>query len=129
MKRSEEDDELEYDSEEQMKSSTDEGSPRRGHLVTFFRNGDSNYKGLRTAISTKHFGNVETLMVWLNDKIPTTAGVRYIFSLPEAKVVRDINEFGNGGSYVVSSVRKLIGTTFFFIYFQFIYKSIRLTTI
>ncbi|CAD5119118.1 DgyrCDS7761 [Dimorphilus gyrociliatus] len=112
---SQDEDDIEIDNEEeQMKNGIDDSTPRRGHLVTFFRNGDCNYKGLRTAISSKHFGNVETLMVWLNDKIPTAAGVRYIFSLPEAKLVRDITEFGNGGSYVVSSVRKLIDVDYGF---------------
>lgn len=92
-----------------MKNGNDQVSFRRGHLATFFRNGDSNYKGLTTAVSTKHFNNLETLMVWLNDKIPTTAGVRYIFSLPNAKLVQEIAEFLKGGAFVVSSVKKFIG--------------------
>jgi len=54
----------------------------------------------------------ETLLVWLNEKIPTTAGVKYIFTLPEGNEIREVNQFVGGRSYVVSSVRKIIHVTY-----------------
>ena len=37
-------------------------------------------QGLQTSVSNKAFLTFETLLVWLNEKIPTTAGVKYIFT-------------------------------------------------
>ena len=59
-------------------------------------------------MSNKAFLTFETLLVWLNDKIATTAGVKYIFTLPEGNEVREVNQFIGGRSYVVSSVRKIM---------------------
>ena len=65
-------------------------------------------QGLKTSVSNKAFLTFETLLVWLNEKIPTTAGVKYIFTLPEGNEIRDVSQFVGGRSYVVSSVRKII---------------------
>jgi hypothetical protein len=70
------------------------------------------FQGLRTSVSHKAFLTFETLLVWLNEKIPTTAGVKYIFSLPEGNELRDIGQFVGGRSYVVSSVRKIINVPY-----------------
>lgn len=80
---------------------------RKGNLVRFYRNGDPNFKGLTTSVSQKQFATFETLLVWLNEKISTTAGVKYIFQIPDGKEIRDIADFIAGRSYVVSSVRKI----------------------
>ena len=55
----------------------------------------------------KAFLTLETLLVWLNEKISTTAGVKYIFTLPEGNEIREVSQFVGGRSYVVSSVRKI----------------------
>lgn len=81
---------------------------RRGKLVTFYRNGDPHFRGLRTSVSRKMFLTLETLLVWLNEKISTVTGVMFIFSLPEGTEIRDITQFVGGRSYVVSSVRRII---------------------
>ena len=65
-------------------------------------------QGLQTSVSNKAFLTFETLLVWLNEKIPTTAGVKYIFTLPEGNEIREVNQFVGGRSYVVSSVRKIM---------------------
>lgn len=83
------------------------GHNKRGKRVTFFRNGDKNFKGIKVSINKKTFPNFETVLMNLNDKIPTTAGVRYIFSWPEGKEIKSITEFVGEKHYVVSSVRKL----------------------
>ncbi|XP_074654603.1 77 kDa echinoderm microtubule-associated protein-like isoform X2 [Tubulanus polymorphus] len=80
---------------------------KKGKLVTFFRNGDPNYKGLTTSISQKIFMTFETLLMWLNEKISTTTGVRYVFGIPDGREIRDVSEFQGGRSYVVSSVKEL----------------------
>uniref|UniRef100_A0A1I8IR24 Doublecortin domain-containing protein n=1 Tax=Macrostomum lignano TaxID=282301 RepID=A0A1I8IR24_9PLAT len=51
---------------------------------------------------------MESLLVWLNEKIPTTAGVQHVFRLPDGRLMRDVGEFQPGCQYVVSSVQKLI---------------------
>ena len=65
-------------------------------------------QGLQTSVSNKAFLTFETLLVWLNEKIPTTAGVKYIFTLPEGNEIREVSQFVGGRSYVVSSVRKIM---------------------
>lgn len=89
------------------RQSFDTNDDGTGKLVTFFRNGDSNYKGFTTSISFKKFATFETLLVWLNEKIPTTAGVRHVFALPEGYEVNDVGDFVNGHSYVVSGLKRL----------------------
>jgi len=69
-------------------------------------------QGLQTSVSNKAFLTFETLLVWLNEKIPTTAGVKYIFTLPEGNEVREVNQFVGGKSYVVSSVRKIMHVSY-----------------
>ena len=69
-------------------------------------------QGLQTSVSNKAFLTFETLLVWLNEKIPTTAGVKYIFTLPEGNEIREVNQFVAGKSYVVSSVRKIMHVTY-----------------
>jgi len=59
-------------------------------------------------VSNKAFLTFETLLVWLNEKIATTAGVKYIFTLPEGNEIRDVGQFVGGRSYVVSSVRRIL---------------------
>ncbi|PAA79114.1 hypothetical protein BOX15_Mlig014274g2 [Macrostomum lignano] len=81
---------------------------KRGRLVTFYRNGDPHYKGLSASISQRAFVSMESLLVWLNEKIPTTAGVQHVFRLPDGRLMRDVGEFQPGCQYVVSSVQKLI---------------------
>lgn len=81
---------------------------RRGKLVTFYRNGDPHFRGLRTSVSKKMFATLGTLLAWLNEKISTEHGVKYIFSLPDGSSMTDIAQFVGGQSYVVSSVRRII---------------------
>jgi microtubule-associated protein-like 1/2 len=99
-----------FDEEDEMGERLRLGEPgtHRGKRVTFYRNGDSHYKGLQTSISKKQFGNIESLIIWLNEKIPTTCGVRYIFSLGTGQQIRDIDDIHVGGKYVVSSSRSVI---------------------
>ncbi|CAH1772810.1 unnamed protein product [Owenia fusiformis] len=79
---------------------------KRGKLVTFYRNGDNNFKGFQTSINSK-IRSLETLLVDLTSKIPTTTGIRYIFTWPDCKEVRDLSEFEGGRSYIASCVKKV----------------------
>lgn len=87
-------------------SSNKTDDSKKGRRVTFFRNGDTNFKGIGVSISQNDFRNFETLLVFLNGKIPTTAGVRYIFSLPDGKEIKSVTEFKSGRAYLASSVKK-----------------------
>ncbi|KAL4221535.1 Echinoderm microtubule-associated protein-like 1 [Mactra antiquata] len=77
-----------------------------GALVRFFRNGDPNDKGLPLTVNRK-FLNFEALLVFLNDKIPTPTGVKYVFKWPEGTEVKSITDFRNRCVYVVASRNKL----------------------
>ncbi|CAC5367562.1 EML1_2 [Mytilus coruscus] len=85
---------------------TKKEDPKKGRRVTFFRNGDTNFRGISISISQNDFRNFETLLVFLNGKIPTTAGVRYVFSLPDGKEIKSVTEFKHGKAYLASSVKK-----------------------
>ncbi|XP_078336685.1 echinoderm microtubule-associated protein-like CG42247 isoform X3 [Crassostrea virginica] len=79
---------------------------RRGKRVSFFRNGDKDFKGVNVCINPKQFLNFEALLVYLNDRIETSSGVRYVFSLPDGKEIKSVTAFQQGRSYIVSSVKK-----------------------
>jgi microtubule-associated protein-like 1/2 len=96
-----------YDDDDDMYRHDHGSLDGKGKLVTFFRNGDPHFKGLKTSISQKQFTTLETLLMWLNEKVPTTTGVRYLFALPEGNEVKDVTDLEGGNSYVVSGVRKL----------------------
>ncbi|XP_052761033.1 echinoderm microtubule-associated protein-like CG42247 isoform X2 [Mya arenaria] len=78
-----------------------------GALVKFFRNGDSDFKGLPLTVN-RNFRNLETLLVYLNDKVPTSTGVHYIFKWPEGTEIKSVTEFQNRCVYIVSSTHKLV---------------------
>lgn len=80
---------------------------RRGNIVRFFRNGDPHFKGVDVCISQKSFPNFETLLMYLNDKITTTTGVRHVFSCSDGTEIKSVTEFRGGIAYVVSSVKKI----------------------
>lgn len=77
-----------------------------GALVRFFRNGDADHKGVPLTVN-RNFRNLETLLVYLNDKIPTPTGVKYIFKWPEGSEITSVTEFKNRCVYIVSSTRSL----------------------
>ncbi|XP_056009046.1 echinoderm microtubule-associated protein-like 1 isoform X4 [Ostrea edulis] len=79
---------------------------RKGKRVTFFRNGDKDFKGVNVCINPKQFLNFEALLVYLNDRIETTSGVRYVFALPDGREIKSVTAFQQGRSYIVSSVKR-----------------------
>ena len=79
----------------------------RGKLVTFYKNGDAHFKGLPVSISLRQFKKYDTLLRWLDEKIPTPKGIRHIFQLPLGYEIFDLEQFENGLSYVVSSTSRL----------------------
>ena len=54
--------------------------------MTFYKSGDKHYKGLPMSVSQKQFVTFETLLDFLSSKIPTTKGVKTVFSWPDCKV-------------------------------------------
>src|SRR5688572_14926414 len=68
----------------------------RGCLVTFYRNGDPHFKGLRTSVSRKLFATFDTLTAWLSEKLTLQTGaVRFVFALPEGRSVFDLGQFAS----------------------------------
>lgn len=86
------------------------GAPTGG-LVTFYRNGDAFFPGVNTVVNTKFFANLDSLKVWLTEKITTPSGVRHIFSLRTGLEVLDLKQVRPGEAYIVSSVKRLIPGT------------------
>lgn len=89
------------------------GGTSRGSLVTFYRNGDPHFKGLRTSVSRKLFATFDTLIAWLAEKLALQTGaVRYLFALPEGRRVSDLGQFASGRSYVASSTPRIEYVTY-----------------
>lgn len=74
--------------------------------MRFFRNGDRNHKGVPLTVN-RSIKNLETLLVYLNDKIPTPTGVKYIFKWPEGNEVKSVTDFKNRCVYIVASTNTL----------------------
>ena len=76
--------------------------------MTFFKNGDRNFKGVLTVVSKRKFRTFDTLCNWLETKINIRSGVRYIFQLQDGKQITNLDEIINGGkSYVVASEKQM----------------------
>lgn len=82
-----------------------------GGLVTFYRNGDAFFPGINTVVNTKFFVNLDSLKVWLTEKITTSSGVRHIFSLRTGTEILEVKQIRPGEAYIVSSVQRLIPGT------------------
>lgn len=54
--------------------------------MTFYKSGDKHYKGLKIAVNQKQFVTYEALVDFLSSKIPTTIGVKTVFSWPNGRV-------------------------------------------
>ena len=84
----------------------------RGKLVTFYKNGDPHFKGVKVSINTKQFRKLETLLEWLDNKIYTPRGIKHIFLLPSGEEVKELSDFLNGRSYVVSSTKDILRVSY-----------------
>ena len=52
----------------------------KAKTITFYRNGDAEFPGYTTSVSTREFRSWETLLVFLSDKISLPYGVRLVLS-------------------------------------------------
>ncbi|XP_021353447.1 echinoderm microtubule-associated protein-like CG42247 isoform X3 [Mizuhopecten yessoensis] len=73
----------------------------RANLVTFYINGDRNYKGLTIAVSGKKWLNIDKLKEHLTQKIGTHWPVKCIFTIPDRQLIDDLDKFENNRSYIV----------------------------
>ena len=77
----------------------------RGRLVTFYRSGDSDFKGIRTSIN-KQFPKFDSLLNWLSERINIPGGVNHLFEIPNGLEIKHIDEIRDGCSYVASKTRR-----------------------
>ena len=97
-----------YNSQHDNPAATAAEAFHRGSLVTFYRNGDPHFPGLKTSVSQRQFHSFDGLLTWLNEKVPTTSGVRYLYEIsPNVREVTTIKEIQQGGEYVVCSNKRL----------------------
>ncbi|KAF6019070.1 hypothetical protein EB796_022625 [Bugula neritina] len=80
---------------------------KRGKLVTFYKSGDKHFKGLSIAVNQKQFVKLEALLDFLSSKLPTTNGIKSIFSWPGGKPVYNVGDFLVGEIYVCSDTQRL----------------------
>ncbi|XP_033763625.1 echinoderm microtubule-associated protein-like 2 isoform X2 [Pecten maximus] len=73
----------------------------KANLVTFYINGDRNYKGLTLAVSSKTWLNIDKLKEHLTVKIGTNWPVKCIFTIPDRQLIDDLDKFENNRSYIV----------------------------
>ena len=58
----------------------------KAKTITFFRNGDAQFPGYTTSVSTREFRSWETLLVFLSDKISLPYGVRLVRNLSHGQL-------------------------------------------
>lgn len=75
-------------------------------VVTFYKNGDTFFRGYRLAITPRRYRNMETLLNDLTRLLGLPHGARYVLT-KEGKTVQDLNEFESGQGYICSSFPKL----------------------
>ncbi|XP_041377753.1 neuronal migration protein doublecortin-like [Gigantopelta aegis] len=83
--------------------------PQKATLYRVYRNNDKLFKGLPVSYSRQQFPVIESFTTWLNQKISTPTGVRYLFSWPsgvEVKTNEDLDKL-DSRILVVSSVKTL----------------------
>jgi hypothetical protein len=72
--------------------------------ISFYRNGDKFFRGLKLAVSAERYKEWDSLLAELSSKLDLPTGaVRFVFCSDTAKMITDINELQYGMSYVCSS--------------------------
>lgn len=72
--------------------------------ISFYRNGDKFFRGLKLAVSAERYKEWDSLLAELSSKLDLPTGaVRYVFCSETGKMITDVNELQYGVSYVCSS--------------------------
>ena len=72
--------------------------------ISFYRNGDKFFRGLKLAVSAERYKEWDSLLAELSSKVDLPTGaVRFVFCSETGKMIKDINELQYGMSYVCSS--------------------------
>lgn len=72
--------------------------------ISFYRNGDKFFRGLKLAVSVERYKEWDSLLAELSSKVDLPTGaVRFVFCSETGKMITDINELQYGMSYVCSS--------------------------
>ena len=80
--------------------------PQKAKKVVFYKSGDSNYAGLRMAITQRNYRTFEALLDDLNEKVWLPSGVRNIYTPGGKHGVDSMDDLEDGKSYMVSSTKK-----------------------
>lgn len=72
--------------------------------ISFYRNGDKFFRGLKLAVSGERYKEWDSLLAELSSKLDLPTGaVRFVFNTESSKMITDVNELQYGVSYVCSS--------------------------
>ena len=72
--------------------------------IRFYRNGDRYFGGLKLAVSTERYKEVDSLLAELSEKLDLSSGaVRYIFNAEDGSLITDVSQLQYGIPYVCSS--------------------------
>ncbi|XP_065667272.1 serine/threonine-protein kinase DCLK1 isoform X3 [Hydra vulgaris] len=72
--------------------------------ISFFRNGDRYFNGLKLAVSNEKYKEFDSLLAELSKKLDLPTGaVRYIFNAQDSSIITDISQLQYGVPYVCSS--------------------------
>lgn len=72
--------------------------------ISFYRNGDKFFRGLKLAVSAERYKEWDSLLAELSSKLDLPTGaVRYVFNSESGKEITDVNELQYGANYVCSS--------------------------
>lgn len=78
----------------------------RAKKVMFYKSGDTNFAGLRMAITRRNYRSFDALLDDLNDKVWLPSGVRNIHTPGGKHGVVSVDDLEDGKSYMVSSTKK-----------------------
>ena len=72
--------------------------------ITFYRNGDKYFGGLKLAVSTERYKEFDSLLAELSVKLDLPSGaVRFVFNAEDCSLITDISQLQYGVSYVCCS--------------------------
>ncbi|XP_072857265.2 doublecortin domain-containing protein 2C [Pogona vitticeps] len=81
--------------------------------IWVYRNGDPFYVGRKFVINHRYVPNFEAFMIQLNEGVPTSFGVRKLYTPRNGHSVTDLPQLQQGGRYVVAGREKFRKLNYF----------------
>ena len=80
-------------------------SNSKAKVITFYKN-DTNFSGLRLAVTKRRYPSFDALLQELTNKVSLPFGARNVYTPGGVHDVKDLTDLEDGGSYVVGTDKK-----------------------